>query len=44
LAIMKGALLVPELEFPGVLPFELQAARPILSATRAAAGAPPPRQ
>lgn len=34
LAITKGALLVLELEFAGVLPLELQAARPILSATR----------
>src|SRR5580700_8563438 len=40
LAITKGALLVLALEFAGVLPLELQAARPILSATRAAAGAP----
>ena len=42
LAITKGALLVLvlEFEFADVLPLELQAARPILSATRAAAGAP----
>src|SRR5579875_45772 len=37
----KGPLPVPELELAGLLlPLELQAARPILSATSAAAGAP----
>jgi len=41
LAITKGVLVVLGLELDGVLlPLELQAARPILSATSAAAGAP----